>query len=435
MDPTERSAASTAPNSDASFVEESAEPSPPPPPDREWARKVAPSMRSRAGKTQKRSSRWVPIAITVALIAVIGVASATLLGKNSSSKFSSVAYACQKNVLPGDPWRIVPGQMSGGCGGGTSSSDASGSSGGGGGFAAQSGSPSGRSSAGVTAPSPAPSPGAAAPSAPQGAKGAPAGAEGASYAVDALDSGPAAAGHAFVSTATLTVQVKDGEIGAKKHDAILRAESVGGGLFGEDSSFNGAAKATVTLKVPPEKFSGLLDDFAQLGDLQVQQVKTDDVTQQVIDLDARISAAQDGLDRARGLLSKATNLADVANLEADVARRQTEVESLRGQQKTLAERVDLATIVLTLQSTPAPVVAETPPPPPPPPEAKPLPGFLDGLSGGWKVFTNVGTVVLAVIGAALPFLPLVLVALVVWWALRRRRRMVGPPTPAAGATY
>ena len=63
---------------------------------------------------------------------------------------------------------------------------------------------------------------------------------------------------------------------------------------------------------------------------------------QVIDLDARITASANGLDRSRALLAKATTPGDVASMEADVARRETELETLKGQQAALAQQVALS---------------------------------------------------------------------------------------------
>ena len=50
------------------------------------------------------------------------------------------------------------------------------------------------------------------------------------------------------------------------------------------------------------------------------------------------------------------------------------------------------------------------------------PSFGDALSGGWNALVAVGNGVLLVIGALLPFLPVIAIALIVaWWWLRRRR--------------
>ena len=50
------------------------------------------------------------------------------------------------------------------------------------------------------------------------------------------------------------------------------------------------------------------------------------------------------------------------------------------------------------------------------------PGFGDALSGGWDALVTVGNGMLLIIGALLPFLPVIAIALwVAWWWLRRRR--------------
>jgi hypothetical protein len=285
--------------------------------------------------------------------------------------------------------------------------------------------------------------GAAAPAAPAGGAAAgqaptPAG-QPASFRADALDAPPAPSGVSFISTATVTIEVDD--VAATKPRVVAVAQAAGGALFGEDTSYGARSRSVITLKVPPAAFAQVLSDLAGLGTLASQQVKTDDVTQQVIDLDARIAASSASLDRTRDLLGQAKSLNDVAYLEGEVSRRQADLESLRGQQRTLRGRIDLATVVVTLAGTDDATPAER--------ErrreaAEPagLPGFTDGLRGGWEVLVKVATVSAAVLGAVLPFLPLVALVLVGLRLWRRRRRAraaaaapsapsAPPPPPAA----
>lgn len=249
-------------------------------------------------------------------------------------------------------------------------------------------------------------------------------AQGASFKVDAVDQPPEQAGN-FISTATMTVKVD--HVAEAKPKAIQIALDARGQLFGEESSFGEQARAVLTLKVPPDKFADTIDKLGKLGALDTEQVKTDDVTQQVIDLDSRIAAAQSSFDRTRALLDKATNLIDIANLEREVSRRQADLESLRGQQKTLHDRIDLTTITVTLvgehDATPAQQAEQTTTT-----TSKPLPGFADGLSGGTEVARNVGTVLLAVVGALLPFTPVLLLGYVIALVARRARRAAGTVT-------
>ena len=174
----------------------------------------------------------------------------------------------------------------------------------------------------------------------------------------------------------------------------------------------------MTLKVPADHFDSVLASISKLGDLDSQQIATDDVTDQAIDLDSRIATSQVSVDRLRGFLDKATNVTDVASIEGELLRRETDLEKLRAQKRALDSRVDLATIVLTVtppQTVPVPVDTSSH-----------LPGFLDGLAAGWRAFVSTLTVVLVALGALLPFAPVVGAVLAgAWWWRRRTRPAPG----------
>lgn len=225
------------------------------------------------------------------------------------------------------------------------------------------------------------------------------------------------AGRAFVSNAAMTVRTDD--LSAVKASAIAAVESAGGGLFGEESSFDGDAKAVLTFKVPPERFRETLTTLERLGDLQTQAVSTSDVTDQVIDLDARISAATASLDRTRVMLDNASSLAEVTTLDSEVSRRQADLEKLIGQRQTLGDRTELATIVLTVVRPEAP--APTPAPTPKVAAETTPPGFIDGLHTGWAAFVKGGSVVLAGVGLVLPFLLVIIPFLTIAWLVLRLR--------------
>jgi hypothetical protein len=247
--------------------------------------------------------------------------------------------------------------------------------------------------------------------------------------VEALDKPPAQTGRQIVSSATLTVQVDDVVAAKQKAEALVTGLEPSNVLFAEQtslppgSSSAKSATSTVTFKVAPSKFEEALGDLAGLGTLASQEVKTDDVTQQVVDLDARVKAAEQSAARVADLVNRTTSLTELATLENEVEKRQADLESLRGQQRTLAARTELATVVVTFSaSVPPPATAET---------AKPLPGFLDGLHNGWDAFVNVLTVVGAVTGALLPFAWVPVIVYLLWRLTRRRDAK--PAAPAAAS--
>jgi hypothetical protein len=249
-----------------------------------------------------------------------------------------------------------------------------------------------------------------------------------SFKVDALGQAPAPQVGSFISTATLTVKVKS--VADAKPKVAEVTQSLGGGLFGEQTTFGEQSKSVITLKIAPEKFNQLITELTKLGSLASEEVKTDDVTQQVIDLDARIKAAESSLERTRALLDRAQSLVEISQLEGEVSRRQADLESLRGQKVSLDTKINLSTIVITLvgEGEVAPAVAEKKEEAQKPTE---LPGFGDGLTGGLKVGKNVGTVLLAMVGAVLPFSPILVLAVVAWRLARRNQRKRLAPTGAA----
>lgn len=238
------------------------------------------------------------------------------------------------------------------------------------------------------------------------------------------DVAAASAQRQVISTATVLVTVDhlDGSV----EEARRIAEAADGLVFDEQTSREADPQTTLTLKVPPEAFDRVLDRLAALGDLESKQISTDDVTAQVVDLDSRIATAEASVERLRALIVRAEDVEDIAVLEAQLLDRETTLESLRGERRTIADQVALATVTVTLQPTP-----DSPDTPEDEPTA--LPGFLDALQGGWDALVRVLTVIGLVLVALLPWVP---VALAVGFAARygrrryrRRHPQAAPPAP------
>ncbi len=153
-------------------------------------------------------------------------------------------------------------------------------------------------------------------------------------------------GRDIIFTGDLTVAVSD--VAASSTEANRIVEGLGGFLFGQQSSGSPDPRSTLTFKVPPDRFQEALRQLGELGELRVQNVSAEDVTERVVDLESRIQTAEASVERLKGFLSEATDIEAIAELEAQLLDRETQLETLRGQLRTLQDRVDLATIFLTL---------------------------------------------------------------------------------------
>ena len=205
-----------------------------------------------------------------------------------------------------------------------------------------------------------------------------------------------------VRTAALTVRVDD--LRAAADAARELAEREGGGLEAEDAYED---QDVLRLRVDPQRLDEALAALARLGTERARSLGSEDVTEQVADLDSRLATQRASVERVRALLRRADALSDVVAVEGELAEREADLESLQARVRAVRGRAELATVTLTLQGPRAVVAADAA-------------GFRDGLAGGLGAFLAAGRALLVVLGAVLPFLPLLALALLAgrWYARR-----------------
>jgi len=162
-------------------------------------------------------------------------------------------------------------------------------------------------------------------------------------------------GRSIIFTATIHVEVEDVIAAGAEIENVL--VGLGAVLFGQETTTGDNPRSILTIKVRPDRFDDALDRLAGVGELVSQTVFADDVTERVVDLESRITTAAVSVDRLRTLLEAATNIEDVVELEAELVKRETDLEVLRGQLRTLEDAVSLATIVIIL-TEPTPKIPE-----------------------------------------------------------------------------
>jgi hypothetical protein len=223
----------------------------------------------------------------------------------------------------------------------------------------------------------------------------------------------AAPGLAVIRTADLEVRVDDVRAAADEAGRLARA--AGGGVENEDRSGSGdGGAATLSLRVPPKAFDTTIAQLAELGEERSRRLGSEDVTDQVVDLEARLATQRASVDRVRALLGEAEKLGEVVQIESEVTKRTAGLEALQARLERLNARVDLSTITLRLDQSSKPVLGDAL-------------GFGDGLSAGWSALTATARVLAVTAGAVLPFLPVLLLAGVVGWRARSRRTGVVRP--------
>lgn len=146
------------------------------------------------------------------------------------------------------------------------------------------------------------------------------------------------------------VVVESADVAAATDDVIDAVFQAGGAIWGQETRSTPDPQTVLTIRVPPLDFDAVLDAIAGIDDASLisQSISTDDVTETVVDLNARITAAESSVARVQTLLDAANDLNTVFTLEEELAARQAQLERLRGQRETIGGQIALATITLTI---------------------------------------------------------------------------------------
>ena len=211
---------------------------------------------------------------------------------------------------------------------------------------------------------------------------------------------------------------KAGEVARQADAAEQIAITEGGAVFADDRIAGEHGSARLTLKVPPASLAAVLTRLSALGREVTRQSRSEDVTSQVADVSSRLRSAQGSLARLRALFAHAVKISDVITIEGEIAQREADLESLEAQQRILDAQTSMATVQLYLSAAGTAAA----------PQHHDRRGFLGGLGRGWHSFTSAATSVATGIGAAVPFLVLVLLVGAAAWRLRPRRTQ-SPPAP------
>jgi hypothetical protein len=160
----------------------------------------------------------------------------------------------------------------------------------------------------------------------------------------------------------LQLMVADVRQFEKELSATLEASGGFISEFVEEQSSDDCRQGRWTVRVPANKFSASVEALAQLGKPTRRELHSEEVTDAVLDLDARLKNQRQLEARLLEIVDKkAGGLTDVLAVEEDLSRVREQIERLDAQRRGLADRVAISTLVIDAreQKTPVTPVALT----------------------------------------------------------------------------
>ncbi|HVP13190.1 MAG TPA: DUF4349 domain-containing protein [Phycisphaerae bacterium] len=136
------------------------------------------------------------------------------------------------------------------------------------------------------------------------------------------------------------------------------------GEYVEGSELTGTGKeaqAHLTLRVTAQRLDNVLNELRQLGEVRSERVEGQDVTAQVVDVEARLRNEQRVEAELLQLLEKRQDapLKEVLELRDKIAEVREEIEKLTAQRDQLSRLVSLATVLVLIRPGDAPTTHES----------------------------------------------------------------------------
>ena len=152
----------------------------------------------------------------------------------------------------------------------------------------------------------------------------------------------------LILTANISMRAKDPWATSERAAAI--AVAFGGDVLGLAQAGNGEdRRANLTIRVPASRFDDALNQIKQLeGEVATANVDTKDVTDQFVDLQARLAAKQSEEQRYLALLNRANTIDEILKVDAAITNVRTQVEQLTAQINSIKSRTEFSTIVLSV---------------------------------------------------------------------------------------
>ena len=235
----------------------------------------------------------------------------------------------------------------------------------------------------------------------------------------------------IIRNANLTVEVSSPTDSQRKIVSIAETHQgfvVTSEATQKSSTDNSKPQISVNLvvRVPAAQFNQVMEEIRAVGARVIQEKVTgQDVTEEFIDLDARIKNQKALETQFLEIMKRAGKVDDALSVQRELAEVRTEIEKLEGRRRFLDNQASLSTINVTLEP-PTQIVNTT--------------GFRysvrSAFSDGVDVAVGIVLFLIRAIIALLPVvvlvvLPLALIAKIAIRVVRRRRSISDPATAAA----
>ena len=211
----------------------------------------------------------------------------------------------------------------------------------------------------------------------------------------------------IIQRASLSIEVADFQTSTAALSQIVERAD---GFIADSYSYvtdTDRKRGEITIRVPSARFLAVITELETLGAVTSQHISGEDVTEEYIDLQARLNNSERQEQRLLEILELAETVEEILEVERELERVRGEVEQMTGRITYLENRIELATITVSVYE-PEPITQNW--------------GIRDALRAAFAGFVAVIRGLIIAVGYALPILILLGLGWLVRSIIVRRRR-------------
>jgi hypothetical protein len=154
----------------------------------------------------------------------------------------------------------------------------------------------------------------------------------------------------LILTAKIDMRSQDPWVTSDRAQAI--ATGLGGDVLNLSQSGSGDARsASLTIRVPSSRFGDALQQLKSLeGEVATSGVSAQDVTDQFVDLQARLTAKQAEEQRYLAILGRANTIDEILKVDASLGNVRMQIEQLTAQINSIKNRTEFSTISMSIST-------------------------------------------------------------------------------------
>lgn len=151
----------------------------------------------------------------------------------------------------------------------------------------------------------------------------------------------------IIKNGNLRFETADMNKTAAKIYAALKTTNGYVQLDSETKGYNEITR-NIVIRVPNQNFEKLVNEVTQgISYFDEKQITSEDVTEQYIDLEARLKSKKELEARYIDLLRKASKVSDIIEIEQQINVIREEIESKQGQLNYMKNRISMSTLNIT----------------------------------------------------------------------------------------